>query len=655
MAMVDIDILFTPQLRPLSYCPPSPPLTPPAGAVPLRRPAAAAGVRAGVRDHCGRRQQRSWGRGGSDSRACDTGGSSRGSRGSGPGRISQGPLARGPGVVWAVGERQRRLANQSRGRPLSWPQRQQPRQRRSGGGSGGWPAARRQRGRGRACGSDYAVPARGGGVSVCCRDPLSRGSGGGRLPARYGRLRCAGACCSDMPPQLQRNTRGPHRRSVQLLSGASAGRGEASPLLSSESPCKHALRCRGAASGAVGRGGTGHAGSQPGTGGCSSSSRILMRSLTHSMQSIARCPLLLRPWRSVCASAAVAAAAAAAVAVLRPTLPPFCCWGARRRRPRAWRRTGQRAGARAQHWWPPCTEALQVWPGWPQPASSFSAFSFALRVSCLQPPRSPQAAPKSTASHAPSVLASSVLASFILSQAVRPVGSAASQGAQERPSCSDLPTALVYPTLVSPPCSNRAVLRRAAPAADMYEAASATLRGIMPPPPSGLTPASAPTLSERLRRFLAISATLHEARALRALGASCREQTELGQACACLRVRWGAGRLGAGRTGRRGWLALLLPLLAYCTQTRAGAGQLRYSWLALLGLGYSGCRCICFLVALCPPIGPLPPGSCQPRPAPPSPAQPGRCSLPAAGCCRQAAAVPGGGGARRGLAGGAGA
>lgn len=74
-----------------------------------------------------------------------------------------------------------------------------------------------------------------------------------------------------------------------------------------------------------------------------------------------------------------------------------------------------------------------------------------------------------------------------------------------------------------------------AASAGMYEQASAKLRGIKPPS-SGLT-AAVPALSERLRRFLAISATLHEARALRALAASCRADLELGQAVACLRVR----------------------------------------------------------------------------------------------------------------------
>ena len=79
--------------------------------------------------------------------------------------------------------------------------------------------------------------------------------------------------------------------------------------------------------------------------------------------------------------------------------------------------------------------------------------------------------------------------------------------------------------------------------ADMYETASATLRGIKPPGSGGIVAAAAAApgakgvaLSERLRRFLAISATLHEARALRALAGSCRAELELGQASACLRV-----------------------------------------------------------------------------------------------------------------------
>ena len=65
-----------------------------------------------------------------------------------------------------------------------------------------------------------------------------------------------------------------------------------------------------------------------------------------------------------------------------------------------------------------------------------------------------------------------------------------------------------------------------------------------------MAPAGAPpALSERLRRFLAISATRHEAKGLQALAASCRADMQLGQATACLRVR-GGQQLSEGADAR---------------------------------------------------------------------------------------------------------
>ncbi|GAB4823071.1 hypothetical protein N2152v2_010117 [Parachlorella kessleri] len=75
-------------------------------------------------------------------------------------------------------------------------------------------------------------------------------------------------------------------------------------------------------------------------------------------------------------------------------------------------------------------------------------------------------------------------------------------------------------------------------AAELYEQAASTLRSLKPPSQAGgaVAPAGAsPPLSERLRRFLAISATRHEAKGLQALAASCRAEMQLGQASACLR------------------------------------------------------------------------------------------------------------------------
>ena len=104
---------------------------------------------------------------------------------------------------------------------------------------------------------------------------------------------------------------------------------------------------------------------------------------------------------------------------------------------------------------------------------------------------------------------------------------------------------------------------------DLWEAASAKLRAIKAADPKR-------SLSDRVRRYLAISATLAQAKALRALAHKLRAEHELGQAVAALaRAIVQLRQACAVCEKDADWLAALGPELAALEQLHAACDRER--------------------------------------------------------------------------------